>query len=131
MLPIDDPIRAITTFEPVRALPGQTLHQLAATMTEAQCSALLLDLRDGSRAIVTERDIVRAIAQGAASDQVWATDVMSRDLVEIDADMTIGDAAEVMTEAGIRHLVVTDAATGNCGIVSMRDLLGPFLDSFD
>jgi CBS domain-containing protein len=131
MLPIDDPVRAITAFEPVTAHPGQTLRQLAATMTEAQCSAVLLELRDGSRAIVTERDIVRAVAQGASTDQVWATDVMSRELVEIDADTTIGDAAEVMTEAGIRHLVVTDSETGHFGIISIRDLLGPFLESFD
>jgi CBS domain-containing protein len=100
-------------------------------MTAAGCSALLVDLRDGSHGIVTERDIVRGLADGADADTVWATDVLTRDLLEIDAEDSIGDAAELMMEAGVRHLAVVDSDDGRVGIVSMRDLINPLLDSVD
>lgn len=129
MMPVDDPVRSVATFEPVMATPGHSLRQLAVAMTEAGCGALLVPDEDGRLAIVSERDLARALAGGADPDDAWAADIMTREVLQVDAEESIADAAEVMMEAGVRHLAVLDEENDRIGIVSLRDLLEPLLDS--
>ena len=58
---------------------------------------------------------------------MWAVDVMTRDTIMIEPDATIEAAAELMLEAGVRHLVVDDSEGDRYGVVSVRDLLDPLL----
>jgi len=71
--------------------------------------------------ILSERDIVRALADDADPDEVWVGDIMS----EEPRYLTPGDRAlsaiDIMLTAGIRHLPVVED-TELVGIVSMRDL---------
>jgi len=71
--------------------------------------------------ILSERDIVRALADDADPDEVWVGDIMS----EEPRYLTPGDRAlsaiDIMLAAGIRHLPVVED-TELVGIVSMRDL---------
>ncbi len=53
---------------------------------------------------------------------------MTRDLIVVPAAMSIGDAADVLITAGVRHLVV-EQEDGTIGVASMRDLIAPLLDS--
>lgn len=122
-----DPVRSVTAFDPIMIDRAATLTTAAALMRDHRCSALLAETRAGGIGVVTERDIVLALADaGAAAD--WVTDVMTRDVVVVSADATIAEAAQTMLDAGIRHLVVEDPERDRVGIVSMRDLLGPLLD---
>ena len=122
-----DPLRSVTAFDPETIPRSATLTEAAAKMRDLNCSALLAERRAGGPAVITERDIVEAVADGGASD--WVTDVMTREVIIVDADMTIADAAQYMLDAGIRHLVVD--AEGRLGIVSVRDLLEPLIESSD
>ncbi|NIR41530.1 MAG: CBS domain-containing protein [Actinobacteria bacterium] len=94
-------------------------------MHESDIGALLVRGHDGDVGIITERDIVRALAE---DEWAWAVDCMTRDLIVVPAAMSIGDAADVLITAGVRHLVV-EQEDGTIGVASMRDLIAPLLDS--
>ena len=72
--------------------------------------------------VLSERDIVRAVANGEDVDDVRAEDVMAVDVVTIGLDATVTEAADVMEAGNIRHLPVTDDDKV-VGMVSIRDIL--------
>lgn len=124
----DSPVRSITSFDPLHADTGDDALAIARRLHEARCGALLVDDPDGETGIVTERDLVRALAGGAIDTP--AGELMTRDLIVVPGDMSIADAALTMHEAGVRHLAV-DRGDGVLGITSIRDLIEPLLDTID
>ncbi len=123
-----DNLRSIAQPQSVVVKSSTTLRELAVLMEDVGCSALAVSRHDGSYAVVTERDIVRALAGGSDPDADWAVDVMSVDVLGLDGDATIADAAQLMLDNGIRHVAVT-GTEAEPAIVSIRDLLRPFLAS--
>jgi len=72
--------------------------------------------------VVSERDVVAAVAAGADVNVATAGDHASRDVQACTADDDSAELAHRMLAAGIRHMpVVRDGQL--IGIVSMRDLL--------
>lgn len=126
-----DPVRSITAFEVLWAEPTDSLLLMAQRMRMFECGALLMRTTDDSTdasdtpSIVSERDLLYAIAD--AKTHLTASNLATSEPVSIEADAQIGDAAAMMSIAGIRHLVVTDG--DRYGIVSVRDLLEPLLAS--
>lgn len=98
-----------------------TLQAAAAKMAEINVGSLPV-LRDGHLAgIVTDRDIVvRAIARGAAPDTAVA-DAMSDGVVTLTPDMSVDEAARLMSDKQIRRLYVVDN-DALVGVVSLGDL---------
>ncbi len=125
-----DPVRSVTAFEVATCHGDSTARQIAKLLRDERCGVLLVFGAD-SVAVVSERDVVRALAEGDDPDSVWAVDVMSRSTLMIEPDATIEAAAELMLEAGVRHLVVDDQDEDRFGVVSMRDLLDPLLAGLD
>lgn len=121
-----DPVRSVTAFDIVTCRGVNTLREMAEMMS-GRAVGFLLVTREGSVAVVSERDIVRALADGEDPDDGWAVDVMSRDALMVSPDTAIEDAAELMLEANVRHLVVDDPDHERYGVVSIRDLVGPLL----
>jgi len=58
--------------------------------------------------LLTERDIVKKCCPDTQCTIKKARDIMSSPLVTIDADATIGEAANLMAEKRIRRLLVTE-----------------------
>jgi CBS domain-containing protein len=73
--------------------------------------------------IITEHDLVSAIADGVDPHQATAELLMSTDPVTVSADEEVSVVAVRMITMGIRHLPVVDAAGVAVGIVSARDLV--------
>ncbi|MEZ5246929.1 MAG: CBS domain-containing protein [Acidimicrobiales bacterium] len=119
------PVAAVTAFDMETASPSADLETLARHMSRNDVGALVIEDHNGEVAILTERDIVHAIAFDV---DAWAVDVMTRDVIEVASTTTIADAAETMRTAGVRHLLVR-RADGALGITSIRDLLGPLVDT--
>lgn len=126
-----DPVRSVATFDVVSATTHHTVRDLAQLMAENNCGAVVVTMRDGQVAIVTERDIVMCLASGQDSDDAWAVDAMSHPVLVVDPDDDIIDAAELMIEGGVRHLIVEDTENERIGVVSVRDLLEPLVESID
>lgn len=123
----ESPVAAVTAFDIESASPSDDLETLARHMARSDVGALVIESSNGEKAILTERDIVHAIAFDV---DAWAVDVMTRDVIEVASTTSVADAAETMRTAGVRHLLVRQA-DGTVGITSIRDLLGPLLDSVD
>lgn len=97
------------------------LDQVARRMVEEDVGALAV--YDGERVagIITERDIVGALAAGATPES-WAIAHASTRLKTAALDEDSGEVARRMLDEGIRHLPVDDEGR-LVGMVSMRDLL--------
>ena len=100
--------------------PTSSIGEAAEKMIEAGVGAVVV-MEDMVRivGIVTERDLVRAVAQRVRGAEARVRQWMTPNPVTIDPDMLIGDAAQVMFDNNFRHLpVVKDGRP--LGIVSLR-----------
>jgi len=81
-------------------------------------------LTDGKpTGVITDRDALRAIAQGLNAEDVTVGQFVNRKLTKAPADLEVTEAARLMREKGFRHLVVVDAEENLVGVFSMRDLV--------
>ncbi len=73
--------------------------------------------------IVTERDVLRAVADGIDLDATSVAEVMTFEARTATTSWDLETAAAEMVRHGFRHLVVVDAGGGLAGILSMRDVV--------
>ena len=116
------PVTHAMTSPPVFGDPEMTLRAVAQTMAGERIGALVLIREDGPSSIVTERDVVDALAAGADPDSEWAVEASSAELLTLDDSDTVADAVRLMVEEGVRHLPVRRSGE-IIGMVSARDLL--------
>lgn len=102
--------------------PQATLRRAAKVMTERGVGCAVVIENEKVAGIVTERDILRAIAADQNMDDTKVSDIMTRHVVSGAPGWDIVRAAKAMTEGGFRHLLVMEM-DDPVGIVSLRDLL--------
>ena len=104
--------------------PSETLSRVAARLHEHRVGALVVhEERDGIAGIVSERDVVRALAKaGAAALDQPVSAFMSREVVYADPKEPVDSLLARMTDRRIRHLPVSDRGR-LVGIVSIGDLV--------
>ncbi len=103
-----------------------TAQEAAIKMNNKNVSSLAVVHEDGRPAgIVTERDFVRQIcATDKTSSKVKVQDIISSPVKTVNADTSIGEAADIMVRNRIRHLLVTDKEDKKpLGIVSATDIV--------
>lgn len=103
--------------------PDDTLAEASAKMWQQQTGSLLVMEGDKLIGIVTERDVLRSVAQGQDPKATSLRDVMTKDPVTISASTTLRGAAEIMFDKWFRHLPVVTDEGDVVGIISTRDLL--------
>jgi len=98
----------------------------ARRMVDRGVGAVLV--MDGERlaGILTERDVLRAVAEGRV-DGARVGERMTRHPETVEASESTGHAASLMIHGGFRHLPVTEGAAV-VGIVSIRDLMRVVLE---
>ena len=103
--------------------PGHTLRDAARAMTERKVgAAVVMDPDAAGPGIITERDLLEAVAAGQSTDQEKVADHLSSNLTFAASDWSLERAAEAMVRGGFRHLVVMDGGE-IVGILSMRDIV--------
>src|SRR5437588_2042819 len=102
--------------------PTATIGEAAEKMIDAGVGAVVV-MEDMARivGIVTERDILRAVAQRARAAEARVRQWMTESVVTIEPETTVEDAAKMMFERNFRHLPVTKDGR-LLGIVSLRRL---------
>jgi CBS domain-containing protein len=100
-----------------------TLAEAARKMWRQQTGSLLVVDGDDLVGIVTERDVLKAVAQGLELHETRIRQVMSKDIVTVAPGTSLREAAKVMAERWIRHLPVLDEGR-LVGVISQRDLAG-------
>lgn len=102
------------------------MGEAAAAMSERGVGAVVVLEGDAIAAILTERDVMKAVAAGQ-DGSVPVTEWMTRHPETIEPDDTTDHAASLMIHGGFRHLpVVEDGKV--VGMVSIRDLMRVALD---
>jgi len=103
--------------------PQTKLADVARVMRREDADAVVV-LSDGELAgIITERDLVRAIADGVNPKQATAGVVMTGDPATVALDEDVSVVALKMMSRGVRHLPVVDGDGKPIGLVSARNLV--------
>jgi len=100
---------------------GMPVVEVAQRMADRNVGAVLVLEAGRLAGIMTERDLMRAVARGLPDDAV-VSECMTRDPDTIAPDDTIEHAAVLMIHGGYRHLPVVDG-DDVVGVLSIRDLL--------
>jgi len=103
--------------------PSATIGEAAEKMIEAGVGAVVV-MEDMARivGIVTERDLMRAVAQRARAAEARVRQWMTESVVTIAPETEIKDAAKMMFEKNFRHLPVVNKDGRLMGIASLRRL---------
>jgi signal-transduction protein with cAMP-binding, CBS, and nucleotidyltransferase domain len=120
-------VNDVATHEAVIVPPEISLRRVADVMAGHDIGAVIVGTTRNVLGIVSERDIVGALAAGADPDQATAAGAMSVAVVSVRPTDTVYDAAVDMLDLGIRHVPVLDDRGEVLGMVSVRDLLRPLL----
>lgn len=104
--------------------PGTTLDQVSRQLSTRRIgSVLIVDRLDRVAGIVSERDIVHALAShGAPALELEAAEVMTRNVVTCDPDDSIDQVMETMTRGRFRHVPVVRRGE-LLGLVSIGDVV--------
>lgn len=105
--------------------PQDDAAAVARTLAQHRIGAVLVrDAQGGVLGILSERDIVRALAgQPEGIARLQADQLMTRVLHTISPETPITAALSMMTDRRVRHLPVLDGAGALVGMVSIGDLV--------
>lgn len=104
--------------------PEHTVAEAARLMVARRVGAAVV-LGDDlpGPGIVTERDVMRAVAEGRDCASTVVREVMTFEARTATTTWDLDTAAEAMVDGGFRHLLVVDERGDLAGIVSMRDVV--------
>jgi CBS domain-containing protein len=107
--------------------PSASLRRAAKVMTDRGVGCAVVVEKEKVAGIVTERDILRAVADDKTMDDAKVEDVMTPDVVSGAPGWEIVRAVRTMTDGGFRHLLVMEM-DDPVGIVSLRDLMDSMVE---
>lgn len=107
-----------------RISPEARLRELALKLSAVEAGAMGVGTTDRLIGIVSERDLTRAYGRAEDPEALQVSEITSEDIIWCEPDTTAVDAARLMVERGVRHLLVGDDSVGDLqGIISARDLM--------
>jgi CBS domain-containing protein len=115
-------VRDVYTPDVVTASTGESLGIAASRMDYHAVGALLVKDEFETVGIITERDLLHAVAEDRDLDGTSVVELMTEGFVPVKIDADVGEAAGLMVTLGARHLPVSDHGE-IVGMVSARDLL--------
>jgi CBS domain-containing protein len=122
-----DPIGTMVSTPVATVRPTATLREAARLLAADRVGLLVVIDHRGVRGVLSERDLVTAIADGEDVEVERVADFLVDDLVTVDEKVSVEDAARTMSEAELRHLTV--ARDGEViGVVSIRDVVAALLE---
>ena len=123
-------VSEIMTGAAVADRADDTLAEAARKMWEQQTGSLLVMDGDSLLGIITERDVLKAVATGTPLDETRISEVMAKDVMTVHPGASLRDAARIMTDKWIRHLPVLERGKV-VGILSQRDLSGVLAEALN
>lgn len=119
------PVSALVGDELITVTPDTTVDAVARLLTDAGISIVAVGEATSVEGVVSERDVVRLVAEGGDPTRVTAGELASRELVWCRHSSTVPEVANEMFDRYVRHVLVAND-DGLAGIVSARDLLGVY-----
>jgi CBS domain-containing protein len=118
-----DPVRTLMAPTVATVAPTATLRDAATALAADAVGLLVVVDARGVRGVLSERDIILALTDDVELSEARVRDHASTDLVQVDEEAAIIDAANLMAAAEVRHLAVT-RSDEVVGVLSVRDILG-------
>ena len=115
-------VSSIMSTPAITVEPQATLREVAGVLRDASIGAVVVLAPGRPMAVISERDIVLALADGADPDAIWAADVVTEEPRYVTPSHPVPRLAEEMLAAGIRHMPVVDE-NEVVGMVGARDAL--------
>ena len=115
-------VREVMADVKVRLRPEDTLRGAAVALREARTGLAIVDVPP-SGGVLTERDVLRAIAEAADLDATPVRDYMTPDPIAVEPESELDAACDLMISHGVRHLLVSEGNT-LVGVLNMRDVVG-------
>ncbi len=106
----------------------QTMAQASKLMHSSHSDAIRVEFPDDSVGILTERDVVKALASLMLNPLV--ADYASRNLVTVNEHESLYQAKKIMLGNGFRHLGVVDHKNNLIGIINLTDILAGFRSTY-
>jgi CBS domain-containing protein len=107
----------------VTVTPEASLAEVAAILSEKRIGAVLVTEKGSIRGIISERDIVRALARfGSEALRKLASDCMTTKVIVCQPEDTIHAVMQKMTSGRFRHVPVVEAGQ-LAGIISIGDVV--------
>ncbi|MEQ1775032.1 MAG: CBS domain-containing protein [Burkholderiales bacterium] len=115
---------------PVTAPVGMTVRMAAAIMKERRVGAMMVVEQGQLVGVFTERDaLCRVVAEGRDATTTTLGEVMTSNPQTVSPEAAFSSALELMHENRFRHVPVVENGRP-IGMVSVRDAMGPELESF-
>jgi len=121
-------VRELVNGNVVWVAPDATLRQAALLMMSSEVGSVAIEVDAALEGILTERDILRAVADDADLDQDRVSTWMTEYPDSFTPDMNVEEAAEWMLATGFRHLPVVDGHDV-MGVISIKDVLWAITES--
>ncbi len=99
-----------------------TIEDISQMMVERDTRTIIVNNKIGNpMGLVTGGDIVKAVAK-KLSPKTKVSEIVSKELISVDSELDIIEAARVMNKKGIKRLAVTDGGK-LIGVLSTKDVL--------
>ena len=121
------PISTLVSDRVVWVAPDASLVEVARTLVNEEVGAAVVrnEVTSEPAGIVSERDLVRAIAAGRKPSETRSADIAHVEIAWADSTATVAEVAEEMMDQYVRHVLIEDEGRLT-GVVSVRDLLGAY-----
>ena len=121
-------IRELVGGSVVAMQPSDSVRKAAELMKEAEVGSIAVEVDDALEGILTERDVLNAVADFADLDRDSISKWMTALPDTFGPEMSVEDAADWMLATGYRHLPVVDEVGTLLGMVSIKDVLWALTD---
>jgi CBS domain-containing protein len=108
--------------------PEDTIGEAAQLMADANVGSSVVLEHGRLIGILTERDLLRAMAQRVHPSEARVREWMTAEPVAVSESTSADEAARLMVENGFRHLPVVDGER-TLGVVSLRDVMRHSLET--
>lgn len=124
-----DPVRLIMSRTLATVQPEDDLVTVAQELTASEVGAVFVETPGEPLGLISERDLVTVIGINGDLERFaeqQASDIMTTDVVTTTAGTSIIEVGQLMREASVRHVPVTEGGR-IVGVVSIRDVLNVLL----
>lgn len=119
-------VNEIMTENPAYALVGTSLREAAQMMSEYDCGCLPVIETEEERkpiGVITDRDItIRTVSHGKDPLNMVVGEVMTDNIITVNADANLEDCVTAMEKNQIRRIVVVDESGNLCGMIAQADI---------
>jgi len=119
----DPSVREIRTNTIIHLEKTQSVYEAACLMKKNNVTSVVVLDKNAIAGIITEKDIVQKVVCSELNPrQTTAEQVMTTPVNTVDVNQSVVEAARLMRQKKIKHLIVTDGRDVK-GIITQQDII--------